>query len=180
LIKNIKNHRKREEKIMENASKALIIAGAILISIVLITLGVVILGQGQDVVNSSNMDATAIQSWNSQFTQYQGTRVTGAQVNALLDSVVSNNNVSNRNGDTNKVIAIKMIAGKNSSNQIAIMNTYARTKTDGTLQSASTSHNQECGTSSITTKAKSGALYEVTFAYNTQGFVSVIGIKDVA
>ena len=39
---------------MENASKALIIAGAILISIVLITLGVVILGQGQEVVNSSN------------------------------------------------------------------------------------------------------------------------------
>lgn len=34
---------------MENASKALIIAGAILISIVLITLGVVILGQGQEV-----------------------------------------------------------------------------------------------------------------------------------
>lgn len=47
---------------MENASKALIIAGAILISIVLITLGVVILGQGQEVVNSSNMDAQAISS----------------------------------------------------------------------------------------------------------------------
>jgi len=165
---------------MENASKALIIAGAILISIVLITLGVVILGQGQDVVNSSNMDATAIQSWNSQFTQYQGQRVTGAQVNALMDSVVSNNTISNRNNDTNKIIAIQVANGTNASNRVAVNNTFARTRVNGQLQAASTSSNQECGTSSIVTKAKSGSLYRVTFTNNQSGFVSVITIQDVA
>ena len=91
---------------MENASKALIIAGAILISIVLITLGVVILGQGQEVVNSSNMDAQAISSFNSQFTQYEGDSVTGSRVNTLINAVISSNTVSNRDGEVNKLINI--------------------------------------------------------------------------
>lgn len=91
---------------MENASKALIIAGAILISIVLITLGVVILGQGQDVVNNSNMDATEISSYNSQFTQYEGDHVSGSNVNTLINAVISANTVSNRDGSTEKLITI--------------------------------------------------------------------------
>ena len=40
---------------MENASKALLIAGAILIAIVLITFGVIILGQGSEIINSSSL-----------------------------------------------------------------------------------------------------------------------------
>ena len=91
---------------MENASKALIIAGAILISIVLITLGVVILGQGQEVVNSSNIDDTAIQSFNQKFTQYEGTNVTGSRVNALINAVTANNTVALRDGEENKLITI--------------------------------------------------------------------------
>ena len=91
---------------MENASKALIIAGAILISIVLITLGVVILGQGQEVVNSSNIDDTAIQSFNQKFTQYEGTNVSGSRVNALINAVIANNTVAKRDGEENKLITI--------------------------------------------------------------------------
>ena len=41
---------------MENASKALIIAGAILLAILIISLGILIFNQAQDTVGSVNMD----------------------------------------------------------------------------------------------------------------------------
>ena len=59
---------------MENASKALIIAGAILLSILLISLGIVIFNQAKDVVSGSGMTQAEQQSFNAKFTQYQGTQ----------------------------------------------------------------------------------------------------------
>ena len=76
---------------MENASKALIIAGAILISIVLITFGVIILGQGSEVINSADMSEVEITTFNTKFTQFEGTNVRGSKVNALLNTVLQNN-----------------------------------------------------------------------------------------
>ena len=91
---------------MENASKALIIAGAILISIVLITLGIVILGQGQDTVNSSNMDAETMSAWNDKFDQYAGVNISGTKVNKLLEAVLTNNQISDRDGNTDRLINV--------------------------------------------------------------------------
>ena len=59
----------KEEKIMENASKALIIAGAILLAIVLISLGMIILGQGEDIVKNNGMNQAQITALNSKFTK---------------------------------------------------------------------------------------------------------------
>ena len=78
---------------MENASKALIIAGAILISILLITIGIVLINSGRDVANSGKnaMSSSAIQAFNSQFTQYEGTGKSLSEINQLLNTVVSSN-----------------------------------------------------------------------------------------
>lgn len=76
---------------MENASKALIIAGAILISIVLITFGVIILGQGGEIINNSSMSETEISTFNAKFTAFEGLSVRGSKVNSLLNTVVQNN-----------------------------------------------------------------------------------------
>ena len=76
---------------MENASKALIIAGAILISILLISLGIMIYNQAKTVTDSQQMDAVAIQQYNAQFEQYAGTKKSGAQVRALINQVRSSN-----------------------------------------------------------------------------------------
>lgn len=76
---------------MENASKALIIAGAILISILLISLGIMIYNQAKSVTDSQQMDAVALQQYNSQFEQYIGTNKSGAQVRALINQVRSSN-----------------------------------------------------------------------------------------
>ena len=52
---------------MENASKALIIAGAILLSILLITLGIMIFSQAQDTIHNSGMTQAEITTFNNQF-----------------------------------------------------------------------------------------------------------------
>lgn len=76
---------------MENASKALLIAGAILIAIVLITFGVMILGQGSEIIKSSSMSETEISTFNAKFTSFEGKKVRGSKVNSLLNTVVQNN-----------------------------------------------------------------------------------------
>lgn len=76
---------------MENASKALIIAGAILISILLISLGIMIYNQAKSVTDSQQMDQVAMQQYNSQFEQYAGTNKPGSQVRALVNQVRSSN-----------------------------------------------------------------------------------------
>ena len=75
---------------MENASKALIIAGAILLAILIISLGILIYNQAAGIVNSNSMSDVEITQFNAQFTQYQGTQ-SGTTVRALLQEVLSNN-----------------------------------------------------------------------------------------
>ncbi len=77
---------------MENASKALIIAGAILISILLITIGIILINSGKDITTTgaSQMSSQNIQTFNSQFTAYEGT-VKGSQVRSLLNAVRASN-----------------------------------------------------------------------------------------
>ena len=79
---------------MENASKALIIAGAILLSILLISLGIMIYNQAQDTVNNSGMSQAELQAFNNKFLKYEGTR-TGSEVKALINEVI----VSNADGN---------------------------------------------------------------------------------
>ena len=59
---------------MENASKALIIAGAILLSILLISLGIAIFSQAQTVIDGSGMSDAEVQAFNSKFEKYQGAK----------------------------------------------------------------------------------------------------------
>lgn len=161
---------------MENASKALIIAGAILISIVIISLGVVIIGQGQDVVNDSNMDKQKISSWNQQFMQYEGTSVSGSNVNTLINDVISNNIIATRDGNTNKVISLvgSTPSGKTAANTPTFTNGYACIIAEG-LSSAGTQGTT--GTKACTKKAKPGVTYTVTAKNNKDGYVSYFKIE---
>ncbi len=78
---------------MENASKALIIAGAILISILLISVGIMVMNSitGVQSQMEGQMDATAIDIFNTKINQYAGSGKRGTQVRGLIDSVVSQN-----------------------------------------------------------------------------------------
>ena len=71
---------------MENATKALLIAAAILIAIVLVSIGVFVLRQGQDAIGSVNMSESEILAFNSKFDSYAGTQ-RGSSVKALANRV---------------------------------------------------------------------------------------------
>lgn len=81
---------------MENASKALIIAGAILISILLISVGIIIMNSTGSVTDQvgSQADSMAIQTFNGQFTSYEGSNKSASQVRSL-QSAVNASNASN-------------------------------------------------------------------------------------
>lgn len=95
---------------MENASKALLIAGSVLIVILLIAVGVRIYSSTQGVTESTEGTMTATQKaqFNSKFTQYIGKK-TEAQTRALINTVISSNatnashyvKINNTNPDIN-------------------------------------------------------------------------------
>ena len=78
---------------MENASKALIIAGAILISILLISAGIMVLNSTQGVIDEGKNSSKIIEieEYNSRFTRYCGNKVLGANVIELQNFINSYN-----------------------------------------------------------------------------------------
>lgn len=93
---------------MENASKALIIAGAILLAILIISLGIIIFNQAKEVTDNSNLTEFEILQFNQKFTSYEGTNVRGSQVNSLLNAIVQNN-VANQE-DTSRQVSVTVTA----------------------------------------------------------------------
>ena len=87
---------------MENASKALIIAGAILLAILLISLGIMIFTQAQDTVSSSGMSDAEITAFNQKFTKFEGT-VSGSMVKSLIQEVNANNS---NDANTEKIVTL--------------------------------------------------------------------------
>lgn len=75
---------------MENASKALIIAGAILLSILIIGLGMFIYTQAAGAMGNANLDPQKVAAYNTQFEQYEGTQ-SGTQARALYNLIRSHN-----------------------------------------------------------------------------------------
>ena len=96
---------------MENASKALIIAGAILLSILIISLGIMVYNNAKNTVGSANLSKQEIQTFNSQWEAYVGSNKTASEVRTMIQAVIASNaaektgegrNVDVFNGD-NKV-----------------------------------------------------------------------------
>ncbi len=79
---------------MENASKALIIAGAILISILLIAVSMYIYNASQDTIKGagSSMDQQAKNMYNANMESYLGTNKKGSEIKSLIQAVIDSNN----------------------------------------------------------------------------------------
>lgn len=78
---------------MENASKALIIAGAILISILLISVGIMIFNSSSGLFDSakSSMSEQEVRMFNQKFSMYEGENVSGTEVRELFNAIKTNN-----------------------------------------------------------------------------------------
>ncbi len=110
---------------MENASKALIIAGAILISIVLVTVGVMVVNSLSPDTALDKMTQQEIATFNSQFEGSSGESVQGSKVRSLISSVITNNGgleqgeekfVTVNIGGTDYVTANELAAARNKVN----------------------------------------------------------------
>ena len=76
---------------MENASKALLIAGAILLCILIIAIGMYIYNSAESTVTDSmdNLSTQEIEAFNAQFTVYEGVQ-TGSELKALMGRLIAN------------------------------------------------------------------------------------------
>ena len=81
---------------MENASKALIIAGAILLAILIIGLAVFIYNQAANTVSDTGMDQVAARQFNGQFEPYINKNCGSSTIEALIDTVNESNRTSDR------------------------------------------------------------------------------------
>ena len=136
---------------MENASKALIIAGAILLAILLISLGIIVYRQAAGVMDNNAMDEVSVTTFNEKFQQYEGENVRGTQVNSLLNTV-KQNNLSN-SGDSSKKVSVTYDANGNNWS----------------------------GTKNETGKALTGKSYKVTCTTDTKsGYITSIAITDAS
>lgn len=140
---------------MENASKALIIAGAILLSIAIIGIGMYVYNMASSTIQGANMSAQEIEAYNAEFVKYEGTQ-TGTTVKALLDTVRSHN-LTNSDDLERQVILIE------------------GTATDGNDVAAGTT------SADITTQKSnidSGSRYIITFGYSSSGLIKTIGYTE--
>lgn len=78
---------------MDNASKALVMAGAILIAVMLISLGVLLFNRAQDIANNATggVNASLVQAYNSRYTAYEGKNKGASQTRNLIHMVEAHN-----------------------------------------------------------------------------------------
>lgn len=140
---------------MENASKALIIAGAILLSIFIIGLGMAIYQQASGAIGNANMDPQKIQAYNSEFASYEGTK-SGTQVRALLD-IIRSHNLANTDDPS--------------------LNVVAMTSSAAGVTAAPTELVTAAAINDIKKTINAGKTYTVDFGYDANsGFIVAVGI----
>lgn len=140
---------------MENASKALIIAGAILLSILIIGLGMAIYQQASGAIGNANMDQQKIQAYNSEFASYEGTK-SGTQVRALLD-IIRSHNLANTDDPS--------------------LNVVAMTSSAANVTAAPTELVTAAAINDIKKTINAGKTYTVDFGYDANsGFIVAVGI----
>ena len=135
---------------MENASRAMIIAGAVLLAIMIISLGVVVYRNfSSSVEDAGDMSEEEISSYNSKILPYVGNNISGSQVNALIQLIYS----MDRNLHDNKIT----------------MNWYDNTG-DGSI-------NDQGAYAGTTRKVETGTYYTVEIEYSNMGLISHIDIN---
>ena len=142
---------------MENASKALIIAGAILLAIVIISLGLVVVNNTRGTADSANLNEQEIQTFNAKFTPYEGVNISGTRVKTLLQAVRASNTANS--DDTKKQITTFTYWSYSSST--------ATTPTQDTTISSLTG---------LEGKIESSGIYTITLGYGTDSLVNSIKV----
>ena len=147
---------------MENASKALIIAGAILLSILIIALGIYVFNMAKGATSTDSLSALEVTSFNEKFTQYEG-RVLGSSVKSLLNEVVSNNNTQIEAAE--KLIAVEYIGTGGTLPSVTITPSVGNTGTSDNI-------------GQLRSRLANKHYYNVTFSYDNtnSGYINKVTI----
>lgn len=137
---------------MENATKALLIAAAVLVAILIISFGLVIYNKSTTATDSADLTATQIQAQNEKFAKYEGENQRGSIVNALLETALTNNTTATSDG--------------------AKVNVYMGSGTSSLLVGTTST--------SISSKADTSKLYNIKCSRNKSGVINQINIEQVA
>ena len=108
---------------MENASKALIIAGAMLLAILIIGLGVYIYRQAAGVIDTGTMDQLVVSQFNAQFEPYLGNNVSGSNVKQLI-KIIKASNRAKEDLTVTFIVKVRNIEYNNDDSEIKSGNTY--------------------------------------------------------
>lgn len=147
---------------MENASKALIIAGSIILAVLIIILGMYFYNQAAGIGKNINMTEYEIQAYNSKFINYEG-KVSGTKARELCDVMKGHNIANSTNGGTG-VFAYYNAQSENTSNFTAVI--------------ADSSLNTQID--NVKSFLKTGKFYEIILIYdNSKGIVSAINFKEL-
>lgn len=137
---------------MENATKALLIAAAVLVAILIISFGLVIYNKSTTATDSADLTATQIHAQNEKFAKYEGENQRGSVVNALLETALTNNTTATSDG--------------------AKVNVYMGSGTSSLLVGTTST--------SISSKADTSKLYNIKCSRNKSGVINQINIEQVA
>lgn len=158
IQKRAKLKKTKEDFIMENASKALIIAGAILLSIAIIGIGMAVFSMANESMSNANLSQQEIDSYNATFMRYEGVQ-NGSTVKTLLNTIRTHNQTNSN--DNSKQIVIKANAEL----------TGAIVSDDGVAGSTSADIN------TARNAVVAGTRYKVTFNFTSTGLIKEIGYK---
>lgn len=133
---------------MENATKALLIAGAILIVILIIGVGMMVFQGASGSIDAgiAQMSAQEITIFNQNFTNYEGPKVKGANVKQLIGNIITNNS-TNQDID-GKIVSIdgdKKIDAKAADLKSDEMSVYRSEINTGATYTVTTQTNQKTG-----------------------------------
>ena len=150
---------------MENASKALIIAGAILLSILLIAIGMLIYNSAQSTITESltSFSSQEIEAANNQFTGYAGSQ-TGSNVNAMITRLIAN--AQTYKDEVTRIPAVQFT-------QVVATNTAGA---NASPSSNSDQQNYIDSLTSVKNRIENKHTYFVEFSYQTNGLIDYITV----
>lgn len=155
---------------MENASKALIIAGAILLSILIIAIGIYIFNGANSTITDSmtSMSTQEIEAFNNQFLSYDGAQ-SGSNVKALIGRLIANANTYE--DEKEKIPAVDTPNGANSDGDAK----YTGSSTVKVTTAGDTNTYVQ-NLSNIRNNIENKHQYKVNISFATNGLIDTITI----
>ena len=147
---------------MENTTKALLISGAIILCVLIVSIGIYIYSSSKNKVISavSTMSSNEIESYNSRYILYEGNQ-TGSDIKQLIGKLIANSN-SNKD-DLDKIPGV-----------------YLETKTnsyDSTIPNSSDLSNYTKGLEKIRSNLEAKHKYWVEISFQNNGLIDYFTIS---